>query len=230
MELHPEREMAAVAQSHHHTIRRPRAGLQHGWHRAGVNDQRVVARGLEGVGEPREGSAAIMVHLRGLPVHWLVPHDRCAERAAQRLVPKADAEDWQTPAQLSYRLHRDPRVLRPARTGRDDKRVVATQLLDADGVVAEHLWVSTQLRQVLHQVVCEGVVVVDDRNPCVHVSDSACSTAANMAPAFSSVSSYSRAGWESATTPAPAWMWASPSAITIVRSVIAMSRLPPNPT
>src|SRR5215472_1076365 len=205
MELHPERVTAAVAQAHHHTILCPGTDLQHRWHGAGVDDQRVVARGLERVGEPVERRAAVVVYFRGLTVHRLVPHHRCAECAAQRLVPKADAEDWQPPAQPSYRRHRDPRVLRPARTGRHDERVVATQLVDTDGVVAEDLRLSTELRQVLHQVVGEGVVVVDDRDPRVHVSDSACSTAANMAPAFSSVSSYSRAGWESATTPAPVW-------------------------
>src|SRR5262249_6372052 len=201
MELHPERVMAAGPHAPHHPIHPPGADLQHGWHGGGVNDKRVVARSLERVGKPAERRAAIMVDLRGLAVHRLVPHDRCAECAPQRLVPKADPEDWQPPAQFSYCCHRDARVFWPARTGRHDERVVATQLVDADGVVAEDLWLSTQLRQVLHQVVGKGVVVVDDRDARFHVSDSACSTAANMAPAFSSVSSYSRAGWESASKP-----------------------------
>ena len=51
-----------------------------------------------------------------------------------------------------------------------------------------------------------------------------------MALAFSSVSWNSRAGTESATTPAPAWTYTVPPAMTMVRSVIAMSMLPPKPT
>src|SRR5262249_26893246 len=97
-------------------------------------------------------------------------------------------------------------------------------------VVAEHHGLGAQLGQVLHQVVGEGVVVVDDGDARAHRSLSACSTAANIAPAFSSVSWNSRAGLESATTPARDWPHPVASAITIVRSVTAMSMLPPNPT
>src|SRR5207253_9588221 len=106
---------------------------------------------------------------------------------------------------------------------------VRPELLHRHLVVAKHVALRAQLGEVLHEVVGERVVVVDDRQPHHHIA-SAISTALNMAPAFSSVSSNSRSGFESATTPAPAWTYTWPSATTIVRSVIAMSRLPPKPT
>src|SRR5713101_7426181 len=108
---------------------------------------------------------------------------------------------------------------------------LAVRGLVADDLPPEHVGHRPKLGEVLDQVVCERVVVVDDGEAgFAHRISSAISTALNIAPAFSSVSSNSRSGFESATTPAPACTNTSPPATTRVRRVIAMSRLPPKPT
>src|SRR5436189_101637 len=95
------------------------------------------------------------------------------------------------------KAHHDP-VVRP---GSDQQ---LGRLVDSHLVVAKHRRLGAELGHVLDQVVGEGVVVVDHRELRHHMA-SAISIALNIAPAFSSVSSYSRSGLESATTPHPAW-------------------------
>ncbi len=57
-------------------------------------------------------------------------------------------------------------------------------------------------------------------------SASAAAMAASMAPALLRVSASSVTGLESATIPAPAWTWATPSFRSTVRMVMQVSRLP----
>ena len=59
-----------------------------------VDDQRVVAGGLERVGQAGEHAAAVVADQRGLAVHDLGrPHHVAAEDLADALVAEADAED-----------------------------------------------------------------------------------------------------------------------------------------
>ena len=117
----------------------------------------------------------------------------------------------------------------PARARGDHHAVGAAreQLVDRVHVVAHDVGLRAQLAQVLDEVVGEAVVVVDDedlhsQSPCAHAS----SIASNIAPTFASVSRYSYAGSESATTPAPACMYATPSFTTTVRMWMQVSRSP----
>ena len=73
-------------------------------------------------------------------------------------------------------------------------------------VVAAHAHVGAQLAEILHEVVGERIVVVDDENHVYRPTALACasSSARITARALSRVSSYSAAGFESATMPAPA--------------------------
>src|SRR5829696_6938629 len=115
--------------------------------------------------------------------------------------------------------------------------------VDGDGVIALDGDAGAELAQELVQVVGEAVVVVDQQNVRAHATTSsfgcgdwtgldvdsmrsASPTAASTAWALFSVSWYSVAGSESATTPPPAWMWATPSFNTSVRMVMAVSRSP----
>ena len=116
-------------------------------------------------------------------------------------------------------------------------RWVGAQRLDArhvDRVVAADLHLGPQLAEVLDQVVGEAVVVVDHddpwhRRPYQSLSAAATSMARKSAAALFWVSSYSAAGTESATIPAPACTWAIPSWQTTVRIVMQVSRLPSQP-
>src|SRR6266436_1453416 len=84
-------------------------------------------------------------------------------------------------------------------------------LLQRDGVVAPHVDLGAELAQVLDQVVGEGVVVVDHEEPRrSHHRASARRTAWSMARDLLTHSRCSASGLESATMPAPAWMYTRP--------------------
>src|SRR5438309_1410376 len=124
------------------------------------------------------------------------------EYLADALVAQAHAEDGNLAAQRANRIVGHAGVIRRARSRRDDDAIELRELVDRDLIVAENGRLGTELGHVLDEVVREGVVVVDHRDG--HYIPSAISMALNIAPAFSSVSSNSRSGLESATTPAPA--------------------------
>src|SRR4029453_3604566 len=96
-------------------------------------------------------------------------------------------------------------------------------LVGRDLVVPPHDRRRAQLAQVLREVERERIVVVDEES---HRPASAIASACSIARALSRVSSYSAAGFESATIPAPAWMCARPFRIVMVRIAMQKSRLP----
>src|SRR5579875_2173724 len=172
----------------------------------GLHDQRMVTGGLEWAGQADERGPPVVMDEGGLPVHRPVADHPGAQGLAQRLVAEADPQDRHLPGEGTDGGHRDPCLGRRPRPRRDDQGVVPGQGRQADLVVAEGARSGAQLGQVLDQVVGEGVVVVDDGHTggaSAHATASACSTAANIARALAMVSSYSRPGSESATTPAP---------------------------
>jgi hypothetical protein len=106
-----------------------------------------------------------MRHEGRLPVHdTRRPHDPAAVRLADRLVAEANAEGRDLAAPAPDRVDRDPRLGGRARAGREDDRVrpQRADIIDRYLVVATHLDLGTQLPEVLHEVVRERVVVVDD--------------------------------------------------------------------
>ena len=96
---------------------------------------------------------------------------------------------------------------------------------DRDRVVAEHVDVGAALFEEVDEVPRERVVVVEDEDPHAY-SASASSMAVSSAASFARHSRCSASGSESATTPAPAWSRATPSATTIVRSAMHVSIVP----
>src|SRR4030095_11747764 len=123
-------------------------------------------------------------------------------------------------------VRRDAGVFRAARARRNQDllRRHGLDLSERHLIVAADAHLSTELAEVLHKVVGKGVVVVDDED---HDRPACASSRARMtALALSRVSSYSAAGFESATIPAPACTYARPFSITTVRIVMQKSRLP----
>src|SRR5712691_1290873 len=234
VELHAVGRVPDVAQAHHGAVVRPCGHHEIVGDRYPLDDQRVIPRRLERVGDARHDAGVVVADPRSLAVGRHVADDLCAEDLAQALMAEAHAEDRDLPGELFDRLVGDARVVRCPGTGRDDDAVVTGELPDRDLIVAEHRGLDSELSEILDEVVREGVVVVDDREAgrwwSRHHMPSAISMALNIAPAFSNVSSNSRSGRESATTPAPDCTYATPSATTMVRNVIAMSMLPPKPT
>src|SRR5690606_36970290 len=87
-----------------------------------------------------------------------------------RLVPQADAEHRYVAAEGLDQRYADPGPGRRARSGReqDPGWPPSRHLRDRQRVVAYHLTLGSELGEVLHQVVDERVVVVDDQDPLVH--------------------------------------------------------------
>src|SRR6185295_10595486 len=143
---------------------------------------------------------------------------------------KTHAEKWRLWPEASNDFRGDARVLRATGTRRDQNLLGRHRLhlTDRHLIVAAHADVGAQLAQVLHEVVGKRVVVVDDED---HERPACASSRARMtALALSRVSSYSAAGFESATIPAPACTYARPFSMTTVRIVMQKSRLPAKST
>src|SRR5262245_16019025 len=127
---------------------------------------------------------------------------------------QADAENRRRLPHLADHAHRHTRLFGTSRPWRDDDPVGPRRhhVLERGGIVTHHLHLGAELPEVLHQVVRERIVVVDDED---HIRSAeafalrykpawASSSARSRAFALSRVSSNSAAGFESMTIPAPA--------------------------
>src|SRR5204863_5958688 len=127
------------------------------------------------------------------------------EHRTDRLVSQAHAKNRHGLAELLNHCHRDAGILRTARSRRNDNsiRTGLDDVGERHRIVAHDEHVSAELAQILNEVVGKRIVVVDDAH---HAYSPACasSSARNSAFALSRVSSYSAAGFESITIPAPA--------------------------
>jgi hypothetical protein len=132
-------------------------------------------------------------------------NDLPPEGLPDALVPEADPEDRNTVRKGADRVEGDPGVVGSARSGGDDdsRRALRDQLGDGNRVVSEDADVRPEL-----------------------APPSSTPIARKRILALLRISSHSFSGSESATIPAPAWITASPSRITIVRIVMQKSMLP----
>src|SRR6185369_3029197 len=130
--------------------------------------------------------------------------DPSAKCLPDRLVPKADAEDRNLTGKAPDRRDRNTGLTRGTRPRRDHDPVefALINLIEGDRVVAKDLRFGSEFAEVLHEVVGEGIEVVDDQQ---HTQSpaSAMATAFCNARDLFNVSSYSLDGCESATMPAP---------------------------
>src|SRR5207244_12508676 len=99
------------------------------------------------------------------------------------------------------------RIVRRPGTGRDAqvRGCERARLLRGERVVAVDTHLSSQDQERLHQVVGEGIVVVDQQQARLHKPSPASSSARTRAALLASTSSCSLSGTLSATMPAPAW-------------------------
>src|SRR5512146_3286986 len=124
----------------------------------------MVAGGFEGIRKVAKNGAAVVFYHGRLAVHQTIsPDDFSAERDRQGLMAEADAEKRQTSGEMPDRIDGHSSLVRRAGPRRDDDpvRLQRLDLLDRDLVVAVDADVLTQLSEILHQVVSEGIVVVD---------------------------------------------------------------------
>ena len=92
--------------------------------------------------------------------------DRPAEHGANRLMAETDAENRCRLTHVPDHAHRHARFLGPARPRRDDDALGfrGHDIFERHDIVAHDLNARAKLAQVLHQVVGERIVIVDDQN------------------------------------------------------------------
>src|SRR5262249_7082277 len=147
-------------------------------------------------------------------------HDLAAVDLAERLMPETHAEHGHGAGELLDRRLADPGIAGFAGPRRDHEALglLRGERLGRDRVVAVDLELGAERAQVLHEVVGEGIVVVEDRDHACPAS-ARCSASHSARPLFI-VSSHSNAGSESATMPAPTPQCAWPFLNTSVRMAI----------
>ena len=193
--------VVAVAQAHDQPVAGPGGDLQAGRQRLALHHQGVVAGRGERPGQTLEHAGPVVVDLAHLAVHHLGgAHHPPTIRLADGLVAEADAEQWGGRAKPLDHGERDARLVGVAgpRGDHHRSRLHRRQRLGAQRVVAVDGGGGAELAEVLHQVVGEGVVVVDDgHNPAERLAAHrpspwfARSTAASSAATLLSISSAS---------------------------------------
>src|SRR5712692_8651616 len=156
-----------MAQAHDLAVLSSRGDLEDGGETLVEHHQRVVARGIEVLLEPREHPAAIVMDAGGLAVHLLArARDGAPERLADGLVPETDAENRRGRVEASDQTERDARAVRIARPRGDDDALglESLHLVERDLVVARHVHAGAQLAHVLDEVVGERVVIIQHQD------------------------------------------------------------------
>src|SRR4051794_26107555 len=225
MELDAVDRQLAVADGHHVALGAARRDLE--LLRDRGCSERVVAAGLEALGQALEEPAAVVLDLTRLAVDEpLRLADLAAEGLDDHLVAEADAERRHARAEPPDELDRDARARRPAGAGGDDevRGREPLGLVGVDGVVTADDDLRAELAEQVREVVGERVVVVDQQD---HPRASASSIAISSAASLRRHSSCSAAGSESATIPAPACSSATPSCSTTVRIAMHASSASP---
>src|ERR1051326_2718557 len=192
-----------------------------------ADDQRVIACSGKRSSEASVDPLPVMADLRGFSVHQ---DRRAADGAAvggsDRLMPQANSEDRRGRAQEPDEFDADARMFRPPGPRRDQNSAgfQRDDLLQSERVVPDHPVVAGVKADELDEVVRERIVVVDDQNQ--REIPSAIRSASTSARALLVVSSYSRAGSESATLPAPACQEIRPVDENLRRNRMHMSIFP----
>ena len=131
----------------------------------------MVARGGEGIGHADVNGAAVVVNLVGLAVHEAggALDDGAADKA-DALMAQADAEHRELWSEVADDVVAHAAFPGGARAGGDDnvRGVKGFDLVERHLVVAEHLHGTRGIdfAQLLHQVVGEGIVIVDQHEHC----------------------------------------------------------------
>ncbi len=148
--------------------------------RVAFDEERVVAGGGEGIGHAFEKVAAIVIDGRGFAVHEAVgADDFAAEDVAHTLVAEADAKHGDGGAEGLDDVVGEAGFARRTGAGRNEDagRFQGADLVESDLVIAGNLHLHAQLAEVLHEVVREAVVIVDDQQ---HARDGTTSRSADQ--------------------------------------------------
>ncbi len=175
MELHALHGQGAVAQPHDFAVVGPGRHFKAGGQGFAAHGKRMVAGGPKRIGQAAKHPGVVVMHLRNLAVHQLLGmHHFAAKSLADGLMPEAHAQDGVASCKGLDERHRDAGLLRATGPGRNDDvlRRQRRNLFQGDLVVTPHHHRLPQLTKVLHEVVGEGVIIVDHQQ---HVCLTRCS-------------------------------------------------------
>ena len=165
MELHPVDVELLVSQSHDHPTLGPSRDLETIRQGLALHDQGMITRSLKRVLQALENTLALVMNHRGLAMHQFPgPHHLPAVNLSDRLMPEADPEDRKLASEGLDYLAGNARLVGRAgpRRNANPRRLQVPQFLHRDGIIPKHFHLRTQLPEILHEVVGEGVVVIDD--------------------------------------------------------------------
>ena len=164
MELHAFHAEGLMAHSHDFSFGRFRGDLKAGRKARAIDNERMVSRRVEGIGQLPENRPAVMLYGRRLTVHEAHGSDDFSAKCdGQRLMTKADAQKRQASGEMLHGLDRDTRLVRRARSRRDNDAagLEGLDLFDRNLIVAIDPYVLPQLAQILNEIVGERVVIID---------------------------------------------------------------------
>ena len=153
-----------VAQAHDKAVGRGGGDFEAGGQALAFHDQRMVTRGLEGIGQAVENGPAVVTDLAGLAMHqFRRPDNLATESLADGLMAEAHSQDGYTSGQLINHLKTYPCFVGSFRPGRDDNRIgqFLLDFIHSGLIVSDHSHLGAQFSQILDQVVGEGIIVVD---------------------------------------------------------------------
>src|SRR5262249_11071764 len=146
VELHAMHRMLLVLQPHDEAVSGPGGDRKATRQAFALDDQRVITRDLEPLGQPLEDALARMIDLRDLAVHGNRGAYHCAAiHLADRLVPKADAQGRDVRSRPLYQLQADAGLVGRAGAWRQHDAFWGDlqDLRNTDLVIAEHLTAGT---------------------------------------------------------------------------------------
>src|SRR5947207_4995130 len=171
MKLHAFHREMLVPQAHDHAravrLRGMGADFQLRRQARFRNNQRMITGGSHGAGSAAEDCLAVMLNAADLSVHDLIGPDYfAAEGGPNSLMSQTYTENRLLAGEIPDEINADAGFLRSAWPGRnqDMRRTQAVNLLEGDLVIPTHLDLLAHFTQVLHQVVSEGIVVIENED------------------------------------------------------------------
>ena len=155
-------------EGHDFVIIRPGTHLEISIEGFPVNDKRVISGGDEGVFDTLEDALFVMMNLRRLAVHDdRMPMHSHAVASGNRLVPETNPENGDFSLKMIDQIAAHPGLIRGAGSGREYEmiRLKSLGLLHRYLVIANNLHGNGRIEfsDALHEVVGEGIVIIDEQ-------------------------------------------------------------------
>lgn len=174
VELHTFDRELAMSQPHNDAVLGRGGDLQTIGHGATVDYEGVVARRRKWILHPLEHSCRVVVDIRGLTMHDLRrAHHFPAVDLPDALMAEAYAQHRDTLlCERANRFVRYPGIFRTSGPRRYEHGIgfQRAQLRNRYLVVSVDSRLGAEFPEVLHEVVYEGVVIIDDEDPCSHAA------------------------------------------------------------